>query len=128
MNKQELFNKIEAMRDLKHNWDGKDSDPPNELAIKRAGELLPVFESIGLEPFVVYPNVDGGVTFTFHDEDKIDTDQKFGLIELFNDGSIMCSADKNWDDNTVPDVWSVGLYAPITITNALMRIKTKLES
>lgn len=83
-----LTEQLDAMLQLKPNWDGYNADPTDPAAVALAREFLAFFERVGLAPTIrAYPTRVGGVQFEWEDarwerELEIDPDGTIGLLHV----------------------------------------------
>lgn len=77
--------------------DYEEYDPPNDLAISRAGKALEFFESHRLEP-VIRQSCENGICLSFQNN------KRYSDIEFYNDGDI-CAINSLGDGKA--DIWLI---------------------
>jgi len=74
--------KLRLMRQLHTGWNGYDAEPPSELALANAEQLLEAMEREQFPPTRVAPSVVGGVGITRRNGEKR------VYVEFYNDGRV----------------------------------------
>lgn len=90
---------IEELGQLASDWDSYGGQPPNNIAISKAHDLIRYLSYICMRPTVVAPLADGGIGFTFRSRDRL------ASIEIDNEGEILALLEEGDKD---PYVWSLG--------------------
>jgi hypothetical protein len=110
-----LWETVDDMRRLQADWNGYNSDPPNEFARDLAKQILLSTTNI-LVPTRVAPSAQGGVGICFYGRNK------YADIECLNTGEILATLS---DGVGRPEVWDV---KPVESRKALERIGQYIAS
>jgi hypothetical protein len=104
-----LMETVKNMKDLRHDWNGYGSEPPNLRAREMAQEILLSSASV-IVPNRVAPSAQGGVGIFFYHENR------YGDIECLNTGETLATIS---DGSGRPLVWEI---TPSERKGALERI------
>jgi len=105
-----LWEAVDDMQELQADWNGYNSEPPNEFARQVAKQILLSATNV-LVPSRVAPSAQGGIGICFYGRDN-----KYADIECLNTGEILATLS---DGTGRPEVWDV---KPIDSRRALERI------
>jgi hypothetical protein len=101
---EELYRKLDSLKELEHDWDSYGADPISVDAIESAkAALKEIFERTGFVPDYVVPCPDSGVQFEYHRADKMGGTE----IEIENNGvdySLFLPNEKEFEKITLDDV------------------------
>ena len=87
------YTSIGKLRHLETDWDSYGAEPPNEVALQLATDLIS-----GCKPSLVGASAEGGVCVSFFNDDR------YGDIECFNTGEVLAATTKRGEDT---EVWAV---------------------
>ena len=85
------------MVNLEADWDSYGAEPPNDVALLAAVQVLDDLASINLDPTSIDPSVEGGICLSFQ------RGERYGDIECFNTGEILAVTSTGYDTK----VWTV---------------------
>ncbi len=91
---------LRRLRDDGSGWGGAPAEPPNEVAMVSAQEVLDALHGAGLEPSRIIASGEGGVAFCFVSGDR------YADIEYFNSGEILAMT-KVLRGGGTPRIWPV---------------------
>lgn len=94
----EYTEKLTELSHLPIDWDSYGAEPPNNLALDWASQILEILSEIGFSPARITPSVENGVGISFI------SDNKYADIECFNEGDILAVTS---DGQGNPEVWEV---------------------
>lgn len=97
--------KLSSLRNLKKNWNGYGSAPPNKNAFRNADDVIDILRQKGLEPYHISPSAEEGIAISFS------KGERHALIECYNDGDIAAAV---FQKKKEPETWICG-----TSTNEL---------
>lgn len=90
--------RLESTSALGPGWDTYGAEPPNEVARSLARTILSRLEGLSFPPTRVMPSVEGGIAFSFvQDDNRAD-------IEVYNTGEIAAAA---YSASETPTIWVV---------------------
>jgi hypothetical protein len=111
-----LWEAVDDMQGLPGDWNGYNSEPPNEFARQVAKQILLSATNV-LVPTRVAPSAQGGIGICFYGRNN-----KYADIECLNTGEILATLS---DGRGRPEVWDV---RPIDSRGALERIGKYIAS
>lgn len=88
-----LNRRITELSSLEKDWNGFESVPPNQRAVRMAREVLSLLHNMGTEPDRLVASADDGIAFSFRRSDR------YANIECLNSGEIYTLW---YDDATEP--------------------------
>ncbi|MEI6233852.1 MAG: hypothetical protein WCT04_12410 [Planctomycetota bacterium] len=105
--------RLQALGQLRLNWNSYDAEPPNQIAVGTATLVLELASTIGVVPTRVDPSAENGIVLSFVNGNR------YSDIECFNSGDV-CGA--MHDRAQEPVVWNIG-SEPIDLRAALKTIR-----
>jgi hypothetical protein len=101
--RKDFLDELESMKQLPRDWNGYASEPPNSIALDRAGRILDILQEMetACEPKEVVPSAEGGVGILFAEGNKR------GLIECSNDDEVAAIV---YEPGGQSNSWSVANY------------------
>lgn len=79
----DLAKRLNEIRTLPDNWDGRGTAAPNQIAYLHAWDVIGVLSEMNLAPAKLMPSADEGIGFYFSNKNK------YGFVECYNDGEIV---------------------------------------
>jgi len=114
---KEQLSRIEKCSELKYNWNGMESDPPNTWAMEWMEKIIRFQHKIGFCKGVVSPDGEGGITVCIQEE------KKYADISVLNCGEILPLTD---DSVERAKCWNVETNNK-AVKTAVNHIRTFLE-
>jgi|SanBayMetagenome_1026888.scaffolds.fasta_scaffold42718_2 hypothetical protein len=108
----ECYEKLKQLSNLPANWDSYGAEPPNNVALNWAREILKILFKMEFPPTRITASVENGVGISFICE------HKYADIECFNKGNILAVIS---DRKGIPEVWEVE-STTVAITSAIDKI------
>lgn len=111
-------NQLDKMRGLEDNWNGLGSAAPNATAFRNLDDLMLIFHEMNFIPSQISPSAEEGIGISFL------KDEKYAIIECYNDGNILIAFTKGSND---PIVWEVRT-TDSSMKSAILRVSSYINA